>query len=151
MHLKAAKGILLAALLAGVVPAASHAADAVRAGNWQFTMQMELPAMPQSAAGTQPGQAGGQPMTRTACIDSAHPIPVEQQCKLDNMRRSGAIVTWSMTCNTPQGPVLSTGSARYAGETMTATLTARIPGPDGKPVNAPGRIAGRYLGPCEAK
>lgn len=151
MHFGAAKGTLLAAFLAGVMPAASDAADPVKPGKWQFTTQMELPTMPQSAPAAQPGPAAGQPMTRTACIDPAHPIPVEQQCKLDDMTRKGSTVTWSMTCNTPQGLAHSTGSAHYAGDSMTAALTARIPGPDGQPVNAPGRITGRYLGPCEAK
>jgi len=151
MRTRAVQGIPLAALLACVMPAAVHAADAVKAGKWQFTTQMELPAMPQSGAGTQPRPGGGQPVTRTACIGSVHPIPVEEQCKLDNMRRKGNTVTWTMTCNMPQGPVHSSGSAHYAGDTMTATLTAHFSGPNGQPVNAPGRITGRYLGPCEAR
>jgi hypothetical protein len=90
-------------------------------------------------------------MTRTACIDPAHPIPVEEQCRLESVKRRGGTVNWAMTCNMPQGPVHSTGSAHYAGDTMTATLTAHFTGPNGKPVNAPGKITGRYLGPCEAR
>jgi len=46
---------------------------------------------------------------------------------------------------------LSAGSGRYAGDTMEAALTARVPGPNGQPVDTPGRITGRYLGPCDAK
>jgi hypothetical protein len=146
----AARGILLAALLAGIAPAGAQAADAVKAGKWQFTTQMQLPAM-RSPAGGQSAAGSGQPMTHTACIDAAHPIPVEAQCKLDDMRQNGGTVTWAMTCNMPQGPIHSTGSARYVGETMEASLTARVPGPNGQPIDAPGRITGRYLGPCDAR
>src|SRR6516165_7752088 len=91
------------------------------------------------------------PMTLTACIDSANPIPAESQCKLEQMDRHGSVVTWTMTCNSPRGAIRSAGSARYAGDTMEATLTARVPGPNGQPVDSPGSITGRYLAPCEAK
>jgi hypothetical protein len=151
MNNRAAQGMLVAALLFGVAPVGARAADTVKAGKWQFTTQMQLPPLPQSAAGAQPGGGSGQPMTRTACIDPAHPIPVEAQCKLDDVTQNGGTVTWAMTCNMPQGPVHSTGSARYAGETMEANLTARVPGPNGQPVDAPGRITGRYLGPCDER
>jgi hypothetical protein len=150
MKHRAAQRVLLAAFLAGVAHFPAHAADAVKAGKWEFTTQLQLPAA-QSPAGGQSGPGSGQPMTRTACIDPAHPIPMEGQCKLDDMRSSGSTITWAMTCNLPQGPVQSTGSAHYGGETMQSTLTAHIPGPNGQPVAAPGQITGRYLGPCDAR
>jgi len=50
-----------------------------------------------------------------------------------------------------EGEIHSAGSARYAGNTMEGTVTARVPGPNGQPVDAPGHIAGRYLAPCDAK
>jgi hypothetical protein len=94
-------------------------------------------------------------MTRTACVDAANPVPPETQqgnvqCKVDKVERKGGLVTWSMTCSSPQGPIQSSGAARYSGDTMEATLTARLPGPNGQPVDAPGRITGRYVGPCNA-
>src|SRR5215470_4037559 len=89
--------------------------------------------------------------TLTACIDSASPIPAESQCKLEQMDRHGSLVTWTMTCNSPRGAIRSAGSARYAGDTMEATLTARVPGPNGQPLDSPGNITGRYLAPCDAK
>ncbi|HEY1433229.1 MAG TPA: DUF3617 family protein [Stellaceae bacterium] len=150
MNIRLAQGALLSALIAGMMPAA-RAADEIKGGKWQFTTQMQMPPMAQAPPGAQARPVGNPPMTRTACIDPAHPIPPEQQCKLDNVQRSGGNVTWSMTCNSPQGQIQSAGSARYAGETMEASLTARIPGPSGQPIDAPGRITGRYLGPCDAK
>ena len=140
--------ILRLPLLAGVMPGMALAASDIKAGMWQFTTEMQLPIMSQSA-GVQASPGNNQPMTRTACIDPAHPIPAEQQCTLDNVKRSGPNVTWAMTCNSPQGAIQSSGSGRYAGDNMEARLTARIPGPNGIPLDAPGRITGRYIGPCE--
>lgn len=152
----AKSAILLAALLAATVPMATRGADEIKVGKWQFTTQMQMPAMSQSPPGAQPRPGANTSMTRMACIDPANPVPAETQqgnvqCKLDKMDRNGGNVTWSMTCASPQGPIQSAGAARYSGETMEATLTARVPGPNGQPMDTPGRITGRFLGPCEAK
>jgi hypothetical protein len=144
-------GLLLTIVLASTLSAASRAADEIKAGKWEFTTQMQLPGPAQSPPGVQASAGGNAPMTRTACIDAANPIPAEGQCKLDRVDRHGVVVSWAMTCNSPRGPILSAGSGRYAGDTMEATLTARVPGPNGQPVDTPGRISGRYLAPCDAK
>jgi hypothetical protein len=151
MMTRAGGGILLTLVLAGAMSAASQAADEIKAGKWQFTTEMQLPGAAQPSPGVQASAGGNAPMTRTACIDAANPIPSEPQCKLDRVDRRGGGITWAMTCNTPRGPIVSAGSGRYAGDTMEATLTARVPGPNGQPVDTPGRITGRYLGPCDAK
>ncbi len=151
MMTKAAGGILLTIVLAGVMSAALQAADEIKGGKWQFTTQMQLPGDSQPRPGAQASAGGSTPMTLTACIDAANPIPAEAQCKLDQVDRHGGVVTWAMTCNSPRGPIRSAGSGRYAGDTMEATLTARVPGPNGQPVDTPGRITGRYLEPCDAK
>ena len=57
MRDRAAQQILLAAFLAGIAPSAAHAADAIKAGKWEFTTQMELPAQ-QSPPGGQPAKLG---------------------------------------------------------------------------------------------
>ena len=145
MMTKAAGGIVLTLVLAGAISATSQAADEIRGGKWQFTTQMQSP------PGVQPAAGGSAPMTLTACIDAANPIPAEGQCKVDKVDRHGGGVTWAMTCNIPRGPIVSAGSGRYAGDTMEAALTARVPGPNGQPVDSPGHITGRYLGPCDAK
>jgi hypothetical protein len=150
MKIRDAESLLPVALIAALLPRAALAADEIRTGKWEFTTQMQPPAMPPSATGTQP-PAANQPMTRTACIDPTHPIPLDEQCRLDNMKHSGGQISWTMTCNSPQGPVPSSGSGHYAGDTMKGTLTARVLGPNGRPLTAPGRITGRFLGPCEAK
>ena len=147
----ASQAILLAMLFAGLAPAIARGADEIKSGKWQFTTQMQMPGIAQSPPGSQPTSAGSPDMTRVACITPANPIPAEAQCTTDSVNHNGATVTWTMTCNSPRGPVRSAGSGRYAGDTMEATLTARVPGPNGQPVDAPGRITGRYLGPCDAR
>jgi hypothetical protein len=151
MMTRTAGGILLTIVLASTSSVPSPAADEIKAGKWEFTTQMQLPGAAQSPPGVQASTGGNAPMTRTACIDAANPIPAEGQCKLDRVDRHGSVVTWAMTCNSPRGPILSAGSGRYAGDTMEATLTARVPGPNGQPVDTLGRITGRYLGPCDSK
>ena len=145
MMTRAAGGILLTIVLAIAISAPSQAADEIKGGKWQFTTQMQPP------PGVQPAAGGNAPMTLTACIDSANPIPAEGQCNVDRVNRRGSLVNWAMTCNSPRGAIQSAGSGRYSGDTMEATLTARVPGPNGQPVDTPGRITGRYLGACDAK
>ena len=114
---RAAGGNLLALSLATAVSVAAQAADEIKSGKWEFTTQMQLPGAVQSApAGRAAG--GNAPMTRTACIDAANPIPAEAQCKVDQVDRRGSLVSWAMTCNSPRGEIHSAGSARYAGNTM---------------------------------
>jgi hypothetical protein len=155
METRTARGVLFAGLVAGFLPAFASGAEEIKSGKWQFTTQMQMPAMTQPQSGAAPASSG-RPQEMTACIDAAHPIPTETpqanvQCRIDSQQRRGASVTWSMTCDSPQGPIRSSGTAHYAGDTMQATLTARIPGPDGRPVDSPGRISGRYLGPCQSR
>jgi hypothetical protein len=151
MMTRAAGGILLTIVLASASSVASRAADEIKSGKWEFTTQMQLPGAAQSPPGVQASAGGSAPMTRTACIDAANPIPAEAQCTLDRVERHDSVVTWAMTCNSPRGPIQSAGSGRYVGDTMEATLTARVPGPNGQPVDTPGHITGRYLAPCDTK
>ena len=147
---RAAGGNLLALSLATAVSIAAQAADEIKSGKWEFTTQMQLPGAVQSSpAGRAAG--GNAPLTLTACINAVNPIPAAAQCKVNQVNRRGSLVTWAMTCNSPRGEIQSAGSARYAGNTMEGTVTARVPGPDGQPLDTPGHITGRYLAPCDVK
>jgi hypothetical protein len=64
------------------------------------------------------------------------------------MQRNGGTVSWATTCTTGQGTVRSQGVARYAGDTMDATLITQVPRPNGGTMETSQRISGRYLGPC---
>jgi Protein of unknown function (DUF3617) len=145
---------LIAGILTGFVATTSHAADEIRAGKWQFTTEMRMPAGMQPTAGGQVQPGGATNMTRTACISPANPIPAgtegNVQCKVDQEQRNGGTVSWSMTCSPPQGKaVRSDGVAHYAGNAMEATFTTHLTTPDGRAIDNPGRITGRYLGACD--
>jgi Protein of unknown function (DUF3617) len=157
MRFRAAGSVFLfAGLLTGMVATTSSAADAIRAGKWQFTTEMPMPAGMQPAPGVQPQPGGSTRMTRTACITPGNPIPAvtegNVQCKVDKEQRNGGTVSWSMTCTPSQGkPVRSDGVAHYTGDAMEASFTTHLTAPDGREIDNPGRITGRYLGACDAK
>jgi hypothetical protein len=136
--------VAIAAALVLTGPIAAWGANEIREGEWQFTTFLQLPGMPQSSG-------GDQGMTRTACIDAANPIPPDAHCTLGKVDRNAGVVIWSMTCNAPQGPIQAAGRARYSGEKMEATLTARVAGPNGQAIDSPGRVTGHYVGPCTQK
>jgi len=101
----------------------AQSANEIKSGRREFTTQMQLPGAVQSAPAGQ-AAGGNAPMTRTACINAANPIPDEGQCKVDRVDRGGSFVTWAMTCNSPRGEIQSAGSARYAGTKIEGTETA---------------------------
>jgi hypothetical protein len=140
-----------------VQPAQARAlADTVKPGQWEFTSQMQMPGgaqLPpgmQAPSGTSMQPGAGMRSTYRACIDSEKAVPSDPRgaCKIDNVRRNGATVTWTGTCTTGQGAVRSEGAARYSGDTMQANLTTQVPGANGQTMNTTQHITGHYLGAC---
>jgi len=141
-------------VLAAITPV--HAQDAVKGGRWEFTSQLQTPAMPHLPPGvslppavqTQPG--GGMSATHTSCVDPERALPADPRsgCKVDDMTRNGGTITWSTTCTTQQGTVRSDGVAHYRGDTMEATMTTHVPTGNDRTMDNSQRITGRYLGPC---
>jgi Protein of unknown function (DUF3617) len=130
-------------------------ADTVKPGQWEFTSQMQMPGMPQIPAGAQmpPNmqmQARGMKSTYRTCIDSERAVPSDPrgQCKIENVRREGATISWTGTCATGQGTVRSEGVARYSGDTMEANLTTHVPGANGQAMKTTQHITGHYVGAC---
>ncbi len=147
--------MLLATFQAGTMMSAS-AAETIKPGRWEFTSQMQMPGGAQLPAGTSlpPGlqgrPGGGMSATHTSCIDPDKAVPTDPrpECRVDRMQRNGATIAWSSSCTTAQGTVRSDGVARYAGNSMDATLTTHVPGQGGAMMDMRQRITGRYLGPC---
>jgi hypothetical protein len=154
----AAAAIFLAAFQAGTAMTAG-AAETIKPGRWEFTSQMQMPGgaqLPPGVSvpqGVQARPGGGMSATHTSCIDPDKAVPTDPrpECKVDRMRREGATITWSTSCTTAQGTVRSDGVARYAGNSMEATLTTHVPGQGGAVMNTTQRITGRYLGPCTGR
>jgi hypothetical protein len=120
-------------------------AEAFRPGRWELSAELAA-----SSPGTASAGKGGLTTTRTLCINATNVVPVElgPQCRLDNTRRDGPSITWSMSCSNARDTVRSDGTAQYHGETMEATVVSHLPGANGTVREIPQRITGRYLGPC---
>jgi hypothetical protein len=131
-------------------------ADTVKPGQWEFTSQMQMPGgmqLPpgvQAPSGTSMQPGAGMRSTYRACIDSEKAVPSDPRgaCKIDNVRRNGATVTWTGTCATGQGAVRSEGTAHYSGDRMQANLTTHVPGANGQTMKTTQHITGHYIGAC---
>ena len=150
MTRRAAGSSVLALSLAAAVSVAAQGADEIKSGKLEFTTQMQLSGAVRSAPAGQ-AAGGNAPMTRTACINAANPIPDEARCKVDRVDRRGSLVTRAMTCNSPRGEIHSAGSARYAGNTMEGTVTARVRGPMVSRSIPPAISPAVISQPCDAK
>jgi uncharacterized protein DUF3617 len=152
----AAGALLLVAPQAGPATTFAYAADAIKPGRWEFTSQMQMPAMPQLPPGVTlpPGMSlppgGGVKTTHTLCVepDKAVPTDPRPECKIDRMQRDGGTINWATICTTAQGTVRSQGVAHYTGDKMEASLSTQVPQADGRTMDTSQHITGRYLGPC---
>lgn len=159
--MRVASAVMLAALAAGT----AQAADMIKAGEWEFSAQVQLPNNIKLPPGVQlpPGiniGAGGINVTRTSCVESASPVPADMrppnqqhgQCKVGHLENKDGTVTWETTCQQSDGSVVhSDGIAHYAGSTMEATMKTRVSGGTGGTSETTQHITGRYVGPCDAK
>src|SRR5262249_33343159 len=106
---------------------------------------VQVPNMPKLPPGVQlpPGVnigAGGINTTRTACLDSARPVPADMhpptqqhgKCGVGAVNKNGNTVTWETSCPQSDGSVVhSNGVAHYTGDTMEATIKTRVTGGTG--------------------
>ena len=144
----------------------AHAADAIKAGKWEFSVQAQMPNLPKLPPGVQlpPGiniGPKGVNVTRTSCVDSATPMPADMhqsnqqhgQCKVAKLDSSGGTVRWESTCTQPSDgtTVHSEGVAHYDGDAMTADVKTIVTSPGGAPNATTQHVIGHYLGPCDAK
>ena len=155
----------VSALLAVAVAAgAAHGAEAIRAGKWEISAQVQVPNIPKLPPGIilPPGismGAGGVNVTRTTCLTESKPVPDdirpphEQKgdCKIEKLDKQAGTVNWETTCKTPDATVHSKGTAHYAGDKMEATIRNIVSNAGGRPNETSQHMTGRYLGPCDAK
>lgn len=152
------------ASLTGAALTAVHAQDAIRPGKWEYTVTMQMPNPPQLPPGVQlppnvQTQSGAGGITVTSCVNTNDPTAElrrphgssEGQCKVDRLQRSGSTITWASSCTTPEATVHSEGTAHYNGDRMEANFTTRTIHANGAPIQTSQQVAGRYLGPCDAK
>jgi len=127
-----------------------------RDGNWEVTVQMDIPGMPA-------GMPGMPPMTMTQCVtpeDAADPsrsVPRQpagrggaanpNDCKVSDYKTEGNKVSWKMSC-TGARPMTGVGEFVYAKDSYTGTMTMDMGrgGPAGGPMTM--KYTGKRLGDC---
>lgn len=161
--------IIAVSALAVVAAGGADAQTLIKPGEWEYTVTMQMPNMPQLPAGvklppnvqTQPG-AGGMTVTHASCLNSGDPTEelrgqrgpqgsAEGQCKVERLKQEGATVSWASTCTMPEATVHSEGTAHYNGDRMEADFTTRTTHAGQSPIQVSQHVNGRYLGPCDAK
>lgn len=142
---------LVLALAAG---AAAQGPGPRRDGNWEVTMEMQMPNMPNMPAGfSMP------PMKTTQCItpaDAADPnksMPSRGErggrasdCKVSDYKAVGNKVTWNMVCTGPE-PMTGTGEFIYATDSYTGTMIMNRTGAGGMAMTM--KYSGKRLGDCK--
>jgi hypothetical protein len=159
--MKFATALLVVAVAAGT----AFAADAIRAGKWEISAQVQVPKLPKLPPGVTlpPGinlGSGGINVTRTTCLTESKPVPDEIRspseqkkgdCKLEKLEKDAGTVRWETTCKSADATIHSQGTAHYAGDKMEATIKTIVNNPGGPPNETSQHMTGRYLGPCDAK
>jgi hypothetical protein len=140
-----------AALIAAAVVSGSLLAQAPgvrRDGNWQVTMELNIPGMPQ----------GMPPMTMTQCItkeQAADPSKLVPQgagrglppdCKISDMKTEGNKTSWSMKCE-GQTAMNGTGEFTFVGDTYTGLIKMDTDR-GGQPATMTMKYSGKRLGDC---
>ena len=122
-----------------------------RDGNWEVTMEMQMPNMPQGM--------GIPPTKTTQCItkeDAADPqksIPTRGErvgsqgdCKISDYKTVGNKVTWAMVCTGAQ-PMSGTGEFTYGPDSYTGAVIMNM-ARGGQGMMMTMKYAGKRLGDC---
>lgn len=146
-----------ASLLAVAVSITAVSATAIaqgpgprRDGNWQVTVEMEMPGMP----GKLPPTTITQCLTKADVADPTKAMPPPTQgrggmpndCKVTDYKTEGNKVSWSMACT---GPTPMTGNTEfiYTGDTYIGTMKMTMDR-GGQPMAMTMKYEGKRLGDC---
>jgi hypothetical protein len=138
-----------AVLAATTASAVGLAQELRRDGNWEMTVQMEMPGMPQKMP----------PMTMKQCItkeqanDPSLLMPQQPgrgsapDCKVTDQKISGNKITWTMSC-AGATPMTGTGEMVYSADTLDGVITMNMES-GGTPMTMVMKTKGKRLGDCE--
>ncbi len=107
-------------------------------GMWEWTAEMDIPNMPKNMSTS----------VSRKCLTKDDLVPdqnkKDQKCDIKDLNTSKDSVTWSMTCNTPQGSVDSTGKMFYHGDTANGEVKVQAQG-----MMMSSKMSGKRVGPCK--
>ncbi|MGH7815487.1 MAG: DUF3617 domain-containing protein [Candidatus Binataceae bacterium] len=149
--------ILVIGVLIGFAAGPVNAGD-FQAGKWQFNVRMDLakmhftPGIKLPPGVFLPGQPGA-PQLHDTCLTPDRMVPGPAMlgaCTFDKITHTGNVVTWSVTCHSPEGQVWDGGVARYTGTAMKGKMRIRSTDAAGKAtLDVTENLTGKYLGPCD--
>jgi hypothetical protein len=142
----------LAALLSVAVVSGSLLAQTPgprRDGNWQVTMEIDIPGMPQAM----PPMTMNQCITKEQAADPSKLVPqgggrgMPPDCKVSDMKSEGNKISWTMKC---EGQTAMTGSGEFTfnGDTYTGLMKIDTDR-GGQPMTMNMKYAGKRLGDCD--
>ena len=135
--------------LAMLATAAVIAQSGMRPGQWEMSMQMQMPNMP---AGVQmPAQKMTVCITPEQAKDPASAVPRQNgrgrggkdDCKMSDMKTSGSTITWSMACTTPD-KFTATSEMTFTGDD-SFTQTMKMAMAQGEMTT---KTTGKRIGDC---
>jgi hypothetical protein len=120
-----------------------------RDGNWEVTVQMDMPGMPQGMPPTKMTQC----LTKADVEDPTKAVPsapgrggMPNDCKVTDYKTVGNTVSWSMAC-TGANPLTGTTEFTYTGDTYVGTMKMNMEG-GGQPMAMTMKYSGKRLGDC---
>jgi len=130
-------------LLTAVLSAAAAADDTIKEGKWTVTVVNTSKGLPQASV--------PQTITSTSCVTNANPIPnnkTMQGCTPPQIKKSGNMIDYSMSCDKPSFKMTSNGHVSYTGDAMEGTSKTTVT-VGTNTIDTTTQITGKYLGPCK--
>ncbi len=151
--MKLAYAAAVALVVAGTVSLVAQAGPR-RDGNWEVTMEMAMPDMPNMPAGmTMPPMKTVQCITKEDAADPQKTLPSRGQrggapsdCKVSDYKTVGNKVSYDMVCTGAQ-PMSGHGEFTYAADSYTGVMIVNMArGGQGMAMNM--KYTGKRLGDC---
>lgn len=138
----------IAAVMAASVSLAGQAQPR-RDGNWEVTVQMEMPNMPPGM--TMPPMKVNHCVTPEDAKDPQKLMPQQQtqgnnDCKVSDYKMEGNKASWKMACTTPQ-PMSGDGEFVYGADNYTGTMRMTM-SRGGQPMAMNMKYDAKRLGDC---
>jgi hypothetical protein len=86
-------------------------------GLWEITTKTEMPGMPMAM----PAQTFKHCYREEDVADSKKMLPMDKDCKLDDLSLTGNTATWKLTCKMDGQPMFGQGKMTYSGQSYSGT------------------------------
>lgn len=140
------KTVLFIAVAALALPVVANAAEAMKPGKWQITIETEMPGMPMKMPA----------MTFERCVtpeEAATPQPPKSKkddtCKIEDYKLDGNTVTWKINCE--KNGMTGHGKMTFAAESWQGESVMNMKDPrSGESMDITQKMAGKRTGDCAA-